>query len=509
MPKEWIKTKKHNISAGLIFAVLLYVSCYVGVLWMSGLYIAQDGIDFTGDITRFILGGLPIIAFVLCAQSTFIIDSDVYDTIGSPLTLHSLSVVTFIVSILASVFSSAILGFMQSWAERFDHTLPREKQKLLVSADSMAVFLIAGVMMILILFICHGRQAHRIKKTLESEQKQQSKDLRDAIRVAPPPYFTKMLADVTDQSEDFLSQIGLDYAGFLAFHNDDTNDAESKIVRAEQSIAKQRIALRAVLTAFGRLARTYDNVNPADPSSDIEYRANLMLSLEVGGLSLDAVFPEQKPPVRFEVPFDAKPSYFLAVDQRLSIKIGTRNKSLFKALNGKDGDFSEIEPNDFTQDRDVKDALLPVYWKDNDKTLINYNMIGAPTAIVKGENVFIPDTHFSIENAKNYPEDIQVLAKDYFYGDKKGRSIVSMPVATRHFKCDPNELPKPSIYFGTINLYRNEENIFSGHNDNFRFFCDFTRPLSLIMGRMSETHLGTLILLQKNKLNIKKVVPTV
>jgi hypothetical protein len=499
MPKEWIKTKKHNISAGLSFGVLLYFTCYFMILWLSGIYMASDGIDFTGETSRFLIGIFLIIGFIFYAQSDFMTDSDVYDTIGSALTLHSLSVLTFIVSVLASVFSSAILLSMQGWAERLDLTLPRDEQQLLVSISSMAVFLIASVLMILFLFIEHGRQAHRIKNKLELDQKEQSKDLRDAIRVAPPPYFTKTLADVTDQSEDFLSQIAIDYGDFLAFYQDQSNNPASKIERAEQSISKQRIALRAVLTAFGRLARTYDNVNPADPSSDIEYRANLMLSLEVDGLALDAVFPGQKPPVRFEVPFNAKPSYFLAVDQRLSVKIGKKNKPLFEAINGKNGDYTEIEPNDFTQDRDVKDALLPVYWKDNDNTLTNYNMIGAPTAIVKGENVFIPDTHFSIENAKNYPEDIQVLAKGYFHGDKKGRSIVSMPVATRHYKCNSSELPKPGIYFGTINLYRNKENIFSGHDDNFKFFCDFTRPLSLILGRMTEAHLGTLILLQKIK----------
>jgi hypothetical protein len=304
---------------------------------------------------------------------------------------------------------------------------------------------------------------------------------------------------MSDQAEDFHILAADEYEEFESFLLDEDKTEEEKQQFSEKTIENQRKTIRAILTAFGRLARAYDNVNPMDNSSDIEYRANLMLSVSPDSDALEAIFPATKLENRFAVPFDAKPEYLLVVDSRLSVKINKISPPLFVEVGKSNGgDTTEIEPNKFTMDNKVKSALLPVYWNKHDKNFINYNMIGAPIAIATGTNQFIPDTHTAIETATHYSKDIQEKALNYFKIDEKGRSIVSFPVATRHFKCHPNEETLPSSYFGTINLYRNKPNIFSGHNDNFQFFSDFTRPLSLILGRVTMLHIASLIRQQQH-----------
>jgi hypothetical protein len=386
---------------------------------------------------------------------------------------------------------------MVKWFERAPES-PSTSVALLGWGDTM-IFFLSTVLTILTLFIVHGKESHRMKRALETEQKEQSKELRNAIRVAPPPYFTKMLADVSDQAEDFLSNVFEESANMELMMADDRVTLEDKIKCVEETLESQRASIRAVLTGFGRLARTYDSVNPMDKELGIEYRANLMLNLEKSSEALEILFPEGLPEERFAVPFGAEASYLLVIDRRLSVKIGPQNKDLFIAAPDQNGGSEIIKPNKFSADQKVKNALLPVYWSESDDTHGNYNMLGAPTAIVEGQHQFIPDSIEKIRNATHYNQEVQDKAKHYFENDKKGRSIVSFPVASRHFKTSTSTAPHPRSYYGTVNLYRNEKNMFSGDNKNFAFFSDFTRPLNLITGRIAYMHMSTLLQLYSLK----------
>ncbi|MFT6901449.1 MAG: hypothetical protein ACJAXS_001640 [Colwellia sp.] len=492
--------KLYNDFMFLLYLIFLFLVCFTIVVNISGIYWSTtEGLDYAWGWGRSIATIVLLVGFNLYTNSNILADSDVHDRIGNGKTLHFLSVITFIVSVIVSVFSSQILVLMRSWSQRTGTILADKSVDLLVAFPSLNLIYTTFVCSILCLFFAHGRHAHRLSISLQKEQKEQSKNLRDAIRVAPPPYFTKMLADMSDQAEDFHILAANEYEEFESFLFDEDKTEEEKQQFSEITIEKQRKTIRAILTAFGRLARAYDNVNPMDASSDIEYRANLMLSVAPDGEALDAIFPSNKLVNRFAVPFDAKPEYLLVVDNRLSVKINKTSPPLFVEVGNSGSVTPEIEPYNFTKDSNVKNALLPVYWSEQDKSFINYNMIGAPIAIATGTNQFIPDTHIAITASTHYPEDIQQKALNYFKTDDKGRSIVSLPVATRHFKCHPNEEALPSSYFGTINLYRNKPNIFSGHVDNFQFFSDFTRPLSLILGRVTMLHIVALIKQQQIK----------
>jgi hypothetical protein len=475
------------------YVAVVFWMCYVVTLLASGVHnIAEDGLSFEINWPRSVFSVLSIVIAALVFWKFYRNDKNIRDTLGSPFVLHVLGISTFILSVGASIFSNQIQSVITEWALREGDLLPSGEVTFLIDEYNPFIFFISSIITILALFLFHGYEANRMKKALEAEQKKQSKELRNAIRVAPPPYFTKMLADVTDQSEDFLSSVTDDYALMEEAIKDPGLDNKTKIGRVEESIELQRKSIRAVLTGFGRLARTYDNVNPLDKNEKVEYRANLMLNLERNSEAFEVLFPNALPKVRFSAPFGAEPNYYLVIDRRLSVRIGVKPAEIYVASPDNNGGSEVITPADFTSDSKVKDALLPVYWSQNDQIHHNFNMIGAPTAIVDGKDQFIADSIASIEQATQYNAALKKEANDYFQADDKGRSIVSFPVATRHFKTATALAPEPRLYFGAINLYRNEKDIFSGDIKNFKFFSDFTRPMNLIMGRMAYTHIGAL-----------------
>lgn len=487
------RMKQNSIIAFAAYLIAIFIGCYAFVVLVSGFNLeASGGLGYEFDLSKVTVCIFVLIGVVWLLSKEFITESNVYEIIGNARALHALSVITFVVSVGTSVFSSMLLPVIQEWLNR--KTIDKQtEESVLADVLSLYMFITAFICTILILFLAHGWHAHKINKALIDRNQQQSKDLRDAIRVAPPPYFTEMLADFTDKAEDFLSLVQSQYLELNSVIDDSEIDNAEKRTLAEATIEQQRASIRAVLTAFGRLARTYDNVNPSGFNNATEYRANLMLTLNPQSDALRVLFPDKAPEIRFKVPTGGEPAYLLVVDKRLSIKIGKQNKDLFKGVE-KDGyEMPEIVPNEFTPDKEVKDALLPVYWQKGDVDLENYNMIGAPEAIFKGKNIFIADTIEVIKKSNFFAKDIQDLALDYFEKDKKGRSIVSLPVATRHFKSHPNEKTSPDTYLGSINLYRNSPFIFSGHQKNFDFFSDFTRPLSIILARKVEMHIGALL----------------
>jgi hypothetical protein len=482
-----------TLGALAAYIVFIFVGCYVLVVMLSGFYFdVNDEVDYVSNILRWVLCTIASVGVFFCLYRNLITTSNLSYWLGSPRMLHILSAFTFILSVTTSVFSSKLQPVVLDWANRGSN-YTGDTQGLLISVVSLHLLLTVLICTILVLFVVHGKHAHKINKALDERNQKQSKDLRDAIRVAPPPYFIQILADVTDKSEDFLSIMQLQYAELESIIDDVNIDKQEKITLAAEIIEKQRISIRAVLMAFARLARTYDNVNPSRLGNDIEYRANLMLTLSPESGVLEKLFPDGLPKVRFKIPTGGTPAYYLVVDRRLSVSVGKQMKELFvgKAIEGLNA--PEITPHNFTPDKDVKNALLPVYWKQDDAALVNYNMIGAPEAIYHGKNVFIADTISSIEQSSHFTKDIQAAALSYFKNDKKGRSIVSLPVATRHYKNHPKETVSPDTYLGTINLYRNTPNIFSGHQANFTFFSDFTRPLSIILARKVEMHIGSLL----------------
>jgi len=484
------------------FYLGLYLLSISSVAMLWGFYRDANGaIGYSFDWGRSIWFVISLIGIgvIYAFRATFRAQGT-FDVIAKPVFLHTLGTITFIVSIFSSVFSADILMGLDSTLKREGLDALPEMAIALVPFSEHFVWFTAAVLMLLPLFVLHGVEAYKVREAQMEAQSKQAKELRDAIRVAPPPYFTSMLADMSDQAEDFLNSMGHDISAMnkKAFGNE-LNKAD-KLAMLNDQIDKQRRTMRAVLVAFGELARIYDSVNPADTSVSIQYKANLMLNLEPNGNAFKYLYPDKLPEIRFELPFDAKPSFFLMITKELSVNINKGFKTLFKEDKSDVGTANKrIEPNKFAKDNTVIPAILPIYWKADEDKYKNYSMIGAPMAIASGKNEFIPDTVLAIKNSTNYPDDIHQKAITYFDNDKKGRSIVSLPVATRHFKQSKNEKTAPKTYLGVINVYRNEPDIFSGHTKNFKFFADFTRPLNLVMARMAEYHIYTLALAQTIK----------
>lgn len=469
-----------------IFAI--FSGSYAFSVMASG-YSLDKGYAF--DWPRTLVCALVFISVYFVMNSTIIKSSNAYRWIGSPRMLHILSAITFVLSVGISVLSSRLQPVIFEWLNRGLHA--SDDTDLLIPIFSSFLLLSVVIITILMLFLAHGKHAHNINIELDERNQKQSHDLREAIRVAPPPYFIENLAEMTDQAEDFLSIMKLEFAQIERVTCNEHFGGDGKHDGLEALIEKQRISIRAVLMAFARLAKTYDNVDPSSTGSDIEYCANLMLTLSPESDVLHKIFPDGLPGVRFKIPTGGSPAYYLVVDKRLSVKVGKTAPNLFKRENIEGVEFGQITPNEFAGDRYVKNALLPLYWQKDTPDLVNYNMIGAPEAIYRGENIFIGDTIAAIKQASHFTPDIQAAAQSYFEKDKKGRSIVSLPVATRHYKNHPSETTSPDTYLGSINLYRNQPDIFSGDPANFKFFSDFTRPLSIILARKVEIHLATLL----------------
>lgn len=471
----------------LFFSTHLFLSLGSGFSFGGESAITYDDSEFIFRAILFAIVSFSFVKFLKYNGHS----TSIKDTLGDVRALHVLSLITFLASIGTSIFSSILNTIITDWAFRTEDYLTPLWSPMLI--------FVSFLMTILLLFVFHANYSNKLNKEFQLQQQEESKGLRDAIRVAPPPYFTSLLADFTDQAEDFLNKVADSYAQLHENHSNTQLTKDKKIAYAEGILDEQRKSMRAILTAFGRLARTYDNVNPHDLSSNIEYRANLMLCLENSSTSFSHLFPNKMPSDRFACATEGVPAYKLVIDSRLSVAIDKDERPLFDIKDSDKSPMPDIEPFDFKPDNDVDNALLPVYWRKNSSSLANYNMIGAPEAIFKGSAVFIPDTIKKIESINYFPGDIKSAALKYFRQEKKGRSIVSLPIATRHYKCDAKEATEPGLFFGSVNLYRNKSDIFSGHEDNFQFFRNFTRPLSIILARMTEIHLGSLLELHELK----------
>ncbi|MEZ9822163.1 hypothetical protein AB4238_16315 [Shewanella sp. 10N.286.45.A1] len=352
------------------------------------------------------------------------------------------------------------------------------------------------IILIVIFYVIHGSHSTQLKSNREEHENAQSENLRLAIQIAPPPYFAKKLADSSDIIEDMSLDMGKIYASLLDESLPQKNDIE-----AESILEEQRKILRCALMALGRLAQAYDNVDPAEKNS-VQYRVNLMLCLKSDNEDVSSYFEKTHPKntMRFALPFEAKPYFHLYIDNRYSVNVEQTKDELNQAKLFKLDQYQDIKPQDFELDDTVTNAIMPVYWEEN-KDVANYNVIGAPKSIVQRKAQFISDTVREAEKADYYSHDIQSSVIEYFKTDKKGRSIVSLPVATRHYELSAGHEENIDHFLGAINIYRNTKDIFAGAKKNFEFFADFTRPLRLVIARMAYTHMDTIAIIQQQKLD--------
>jgi hypothetical protein len=349
------------------------------------------------------------------------------------------------------------------------------------------------ILLIVFFYMIHGAHSSYLSTEREAHENAQSENLRLAIQIAPPPYFAKKLADYSDIVEDMAQSMITKYSNLVV-------ESQDSIINGEAVLDEQRKILRCALMALGRLAQAYDNVDPAE-KNEVKYRANLMLCLKTDNEDVSSHFAGSHPKanMRFSIPFEAKPYFILYIDSRYSINVEQIDDKLNQANLFKLDKDGVIQPEDFELDTTVENASMPVYWEEDKHHVINYNVIGAPKSIVEGKPQFISDTVKEAKDAYYYSDDIQKKVISYFEKDRKGRSIVSLPVATRHYKLTPEHKENIDHFLGAINIYRNTEDIFAGAKNNFEFFADFTRPLRLVIARMAYIHIDSIAIVEQDK----------
>lgn len=433
-----------------------------------------------GSLLKFIL---LIIALYYCSNTKWYSNYPVQKFTGSHLFAQLLTVSAILAGAYVSIMSTDINSAIQC------HLTETQ------CADNLPNFAAISVVIILIVlfYILHGTHSVKLKNEREKHENDQSEKLRLAIQIAPPPYFAKKLADYSDIVEDMFQEMSDRYTSLL-----DESLPPKPIQEGEKILEEQRVIIRCSLMALGRLAQAYDNVDPSEKTA-VKYRANLMLCLKSDD-DICSHFEETHTTeaLRFAIPFGAKPYFKLYIDDRYSINVEQKEDKLNNADLFEIDREGHIKPLVFEADETVENAIMPVYWEEN-KDVTNYNVIGAPKSIVKGDEQFISNTVKEARAASYYSEDIQNLVIDYFKNDTKGRSIVSLPVATRHYKLSQEHKEDIDRFLGVINIYRNTEDIFAGEKKNFEFFADFTRPLRLVIARMAYTHFDSIAIVEERK----------
>ncbi|MCW1717777.1 hypothetical protein OIZ54_03335 [Pseudoalteromonas sp. A3] len=481
----------------IIYVLLILWACFLASNIFSALTLYEVSILTTDldqiiflvkklawDLVKFVIFFLSFFVFV---GSQWFKNHPIKSYTGSHVAAQLLTVTTVLVGAFVSITSNDINTVIQCHITANQCT----ENTFTISPIGVAILFIVSF------YVIHGKHGSQLKTEREEYENAQSEKLRLAIQVAPPPYFAKKLAEYSDIIEDMAQQTFVEYS-YLANETDGYKTPEE----GEKVLEEQRKVIRCALMALGRLAQAYDNVDPS-VQNEVQYRANLMLCLKSDNQDVSSYFSSTHPSnsIRFEIPFGAQPHFLLYIDKRYSVNVKQSDNKLNQAhlFKSVEPDSHIIIPEQFEIDSSVANATMPIYWQDNVSEAINYNVIGAPRAIIECKPQFINDTIETAKAAGYYSEDIQNEAIKYFTNDKKGRSIVSMPVATRHYELTPEHEADLDRFLGVLNIYRNSENIFSGTRKNFEFFADFTRPLRLVIARMAYTHIDSIAIVQSLK----------
>jgi hypothetical protein len=377
------------------------------------------------------------------------------------------------------------------------------------------VVMIVGIVLLSIRYshlqqkVARKQSALEVKR--EVDQERRTKMLKEVIQLAPPKIFPSQLAEYADILEDLADYMVARTSAYLQMV-EECNSKEKLPVLWDRECQDQRNIIRVGLAALARLAASFDNT-PVGASSRHQYRANLMISFNVGEKAADLTQMEkfmfgEDAQLRFGLGHGAKPRYKLALNRNYSVYLEKDDGSFVEdrvceqeaggseqeAGGSKDEHYQKSESLiDYTikhvkYDPDVVSVFLPVYMSDENEKWRYLNVHGAPEAISTCHYTFVKDTVKKATNMlqRGFSRPLAEEVQKYVDGDKKGRSILSLPISHRRFL---NKHLQSDAMLGTINIYRNEPLMFSGDTEKWEAFTDFTLPLQLSMSKIVMMHL--------------------
>lgn len=498
---EWVKKTPDalkKITVLIVYLVFLFLQSAVTLQLFNGFNLSSGVSVFSS----YEFHHQYVISWILITTSFFFFSrSDLRKKSDIDKFLASASLQQFVIAFIAvvglivSIMASEIQNIILQWVNN-----PPEAQWFPVSIN---FWFTSFVLFAVLLLISNGKHSAAAQKAQKKYQHEQNQSLREAIQLSLPPYFAKSLADSIDIAEDIVNEHAVKFNGFTKLLKPQDKAYPDHVFEdAEKLIKEQQESLRAILILVARLARYYDNVSP-DDYGETTYRANLMLLVDDNSAELLEYFNKNlKALPSYGIPFDAKAAYHLFIDKNLSIKLpNDDNRQLSVDEKGK-------ILLDNLPDEDVINRELFIYEHPVDGDIsFDYNMIGAPAALVSGSPQFIPDTLEAVEKATHLPEHLRYSAEVYFKAEKKGQSVVSMPVAASHHSRSVQPKKIGAEYYGALNIYRNSSNIFSGKQSHFKFFADFIRPINILFARLIPLHLSTIYLVQRTEKAREKTNP--
>jgi len=398
---------------------------------------------------------------------------------GHSITVQVLTVISLVLGIYASVTSASILSWLS----------PENNQ--IGMANFGVEYIIFLFILVFISLVKYGIVTSRLLTTEKAEQKtfvaeietkqtERVDELERVIRLAPPGNFPSQFADYADILEDFATTKVLQNT--IAF---EALPPEKKTLQKWTEIVKeQQNYIRASLIAFARLAGTYDNA-ALGPSSPLEYRANLMFKVKDPEL-LKILQKDKNHDKRFFLGHGSSPTYQLILSREYSVLVSNEDETLVSDTDNQ----IDYKIKTFPDDNAVADAIFPVYLDAEENDTV-HNMFGAPKAISTCHPQFIVNTKNSANSLhqKGMSGPIVKEAIDYFTGEKKGRSIISLPISHQRFL---QSSLKPENMVGVLNIYRNKADLFSKDTEKFNNFSYLTLPLQISLSRIVHFHLMTL-----------------
>ncbi len=416
------------------------------------------------------------------------------NVLSSPTCTSVLHFSVFAVGIYFSVISSSL----NDWVSN----------DLLMTQGTSSLFstVVAGFALSIVVFLLNQTAIGK-KKALEDKNNQDTyrekiEELQQAIRLAPPNGFAKLLADYVDVADDFVqavhqtssqlqsarlyasSLIGVEsreiYQGIDKLHTkidkDVINEKKEEIQETIKTLESgQKVIaahIRAILAAYSRLAAQFDGIKPSQHNI---YRANLMLKYNISDKQIkpDDVFRYVPSILKGDESNNIK--HYLTLHKEHSIKIFKEKERISKR------DDLKIVPLEFAPDEDISTFSLPFFLGEDKK---HYNCFGAPRAVVEVKHQIINDTQEEIENWSNQqvsPTELIEEAKQHFNRRDIAKSIISIPIMNSRY----DEVHNSSTYvMGVVNIYRDKPDLMMGNASKQQQFVHITTPLNFALSKI-------------------------
>ncbi|MGF1903552.1 hypothetical protein [Aliivibrio salmonicida] len=416
------------------------------------------------------------------------------NTLSSPTCTSVLHFFVFAVGIYFSVISSAL----NDWVS---------KDVLITQgASSLFSIVIAGFALSILVFMLNQTAIGK-KKVLEDKNNQDTysekiEELQQAIRLAPPNGFAKLLADYVDVADDFVQAVhqkssqlktARSYASKLIDVNKREiyqgieklyNKIDKTVINEKKEEIQENIRdlesgqevtashIRAILAAYSRLAAQFDGINPSQHNI---YRANLMLKYNISDKQIKQSDVFRYVPSILKGNESNSIKHYLTLHQEHSIKI-FRDKERISEHDG-----SKLVPIKFEPDEDIGTFSLPFFLGEDKK---HYNCFGAPRAVVEVKHQIINDTQEEIENwnsQKVSPTELVEEAKGHFNRRDIAKSIISIPIMNSRY----DEVHNSSTYvMGVVNIYRDKPDLMMGNASKQQQFVHITTPLNFALSKI-------------------------